>query len=101
MSRTDKTKPLWVRQREHGPVAVHDHTRGDCDLPAAPTREEPGTRCRWEHPDVMLFRHGCCAGCHKRACTAEWQAYTRAGNRRRRHRDRLLTLRRVREANTR
>ncbi|MFJ9557545.1 hypothetical protein ACIRPH_27365 [Nocardiopsis sp. NPDC101807] len=101
MSRTDKTKPLWVRQREHGPVAVHDHTRGDCDLPPAPTREEPGTRCRWEHPDAMLFRHGCCAGCHKRACTASWQAYNKAGNRKRRHRDRLLTLRRVREANTR
>ena len=24
MSRTDKTKPLWVRQREHGAVALHE-----------------------------------------------------------------------------
>ncbi|MEU3310817.1 hypothetical protein [Nocardiopsis sp. NPDC006832] len=101
MSRTDKTKPLWVRRREHAPTAMHDHRWGDCDLPPAPTREEPTTRCRWEHPDSMLFRRGCCAGCHKRGCTAEWQAFNKDGNRKRRHRDRLLTLRSVREANTR
>ncbi|SIO88617.1 hypothetical protein BQ8420_19470 [Nocardiopsis sp. JB363] len=49
----------------------------------------------------MLFRRGCCAGCHKRGCTTEWQAFNKEGNRKRRHRDRLLTLRSVHEANTR
>lgn len=101
MSRTDKTDPLWVRLREHDPIAVHDHTRGACDLPPAPTREEPATRCRWERPEAVLFRHGCCSGCQRRGCTAQWREYTRSANRRRRHRDRILTLRWVREADSR
>lgn len=88
MSRTDRTKPLWVRQREHGPVPEHDHTEGPCDLPSEPTRERSGTRCRWEPPCAVVMRRGCCSGCNKRGCTAEWRAHTRAANRRRRHEDR-------------
>lgn len=101
MSRTDNTKPLWVRLREHAPLELHDHRWGDCDLPPAPTREEPTTRCRWAHPESMLFRHGCCAGCQKRGCTAEWQSFKDEANGKRRRKDRLLSLRSVREANAR
>ncbi|WP_435111841.1 hypothetical protein [Nocardiopsis synnemataformans] len=101
MSRTDKTKPLWVRQREHGAVALHDHGHGPCDLPPEPTRARPDTRCQWSHPDSVVMSHGCCSGCHRRGCTAEWQRYVKADNRRRRHGDRLLTHRWVREANSR
>ncbi|KAA6222254.1 hypothetical protein CP973_10110 [Streptomyces albofaciens JCM 4342] len=85
MSRTDKTKPLWVRHAEHGPRPVHDHRYGPCDLPPHPTREAAGTRCRWEHPGTLLLGHTCCAGCQRRGCTKEWQAYVRSGNRRTRH----------------
>ncbi|GLU46285.1 hypothetical protein [Nocardiopsis ansamitocini] len=101
MSRTDKSKPLWVRQREHGAVPVHDHRFGTCDLPPQPLREDASTRCRWESPEALLMGHECCSGCHKRGCTAEWQAYNRTANRRRRHADRLRTHQWVRKANTR
>ncbi|KOT95762.1 hypothetical protein ADK86_17230 [Streptomyces sp. NRRL F-5755] len=85
MSRTDKTKPLWVRHAEHSPRPVHDHRYGPCDLPPHPTREAAATRCRWEHPGALLFGHTCCAGCQRRGCTKEWQGYVRSGNRRTRH----------------
>ncbi|WP_017594982.1 hypothetical protein [Nocardiopsis potens] len=84
MSRTDNTKPLWVRQIEHGPRPLHDHRYGPCDLPPGPTRETPGTRCRWEDPGVMLG-WSCCAGCNRRSCTREWQRMVRAENRRERY----------------
>ncbi|WP_432144441.1 hypothetical protein [Streptomyces sp. bgisy084] len=38
MSRTDKTKPLWVRHVEHHPRPLHDHRYGACDLPPHPTQ---------------------------------------------------------------
>ncbi|RSO12171.1 hypothetical protein DMH18_06625 [Streptomyces sp. WAC 06783] len=85
MSRTDKTKPLWVRHAEHGPRPLHDHRYGPCDLPPHPTREAADTRCRWEHPGTLLLGHTCCAGCQRRGCTKEWQAYVRSANRKTRH----------------
>ncbi|QDQ15020.1 hypothetical protein [Streptomyces spectabilis] len=85
MSRTDKTKPLWVRHREHRPRPVHDHRAGPCDLPPGPTRAEPGTRCRWESPGALLFDRTCCSGCGMRGCVTERQREARAGNRRERY----------------
>ncbi|MGW7517400.1 hypothetical protein ACWGJ2_17600 [Streptomyces sp. NPDC054796] len=85
MSRTDKTKPLWVRHAEHGPRPVHDHRYAACDLPPEPTGEDPGTHCRWEDPGALLFGHTCCAGCQKRRCRKEWQGMVRTGNRKERY----------------
>ncbi|RCV54427.1 hypothetical protein [Marinitenerispora sediminis] len=84
MSRTDKTKPLWVRLAEHGHRPVHDHRFGPCDLPPHPTREDSGTRCRW-YPGMVVFGHTCCSGCRVRSHIREWQAMVRAANRRERY----------------
>ncbi|QUX25490.1 MULTISPECIES: hypothetical protein [Nocardiopsis] len=93
MSRTDATKPLWVRHVEHGPGAVHDHRFGPCDLPERPGPRDEGTRCRWEDPGVLLGGRTCCSGCNDRACRAEWQAMVRAANRRERYAGRRLVRR--------
>lgn len=85
MSRTDKTKPVWVRHAEHDPRPVHDHRFGGCDLPPRPMPEGSDTRCRWERPEAHIFGHTCCSGCHDRVCVAEWQQYVKAGNRRERY----------------
>lgn len=85
MSRTDRTKPLWVRHAEHDPRPVHDHRHGDCDLPPKPAREDADTRCRWEHPETLLFRHTCCSGCSRRGCVKEWQQMVKSSNRRERY----------------
>ncbi|MGK5545431.1 hypothetical protein ACSNOH_11960 [Streptomyces sp. URMC 127] len=84
MSRTDKTKPLWVRHKEHRPRPVHDHRFGACDLPPRPTRDASGTRCQWEHPGALLFRHTCCSGCGVRGCRKERRLEARARNRKQR-----------------
>ncbi|MCH6159715.1 hypothetical protein [Streptomyces marispadix] len=98
MSRTDKTKPLWVRHAEHRPRPVHDHRHGDCDLPPKPTREETDTRCRWERPDALLFTHTCCSGCNRRGCVKEWQGMVKASNRRERYEGRRQARRAAAEA---
>ncbi len=87
MSRTDRTKPVWVRYAEHDPRPVHDHRYGACDLPPAPTgtREGPDTRCRWEHPGTLLFRRTCCSGCSVRGCVKERQQMARQRNRKERY----------------
>ncbi|UNO38527.1 hypothetical protein [Streptomyces sp. MST-110588] len=85
MSRTDKTKPLWVRHAEHRPRPVHDHRYGDCDLPPGPTRERTDTRCRWEDPGMLLIGRTCCAGCGNRSCIKERQEFTRTSNRKERY----------------
>ncbi|MFC7330192.1 hypothetical protein [Marinactinospora rubrisoli] len=84
MSRTDKTKPLWVRYMEHGPRPVHDHRFGPCDLPPSPAREDSGTRCRWE-PAMLLAAPTCCAECGVRCCSRERQVYAKIHNRRDRY----------------
>ncbi|GGZ29643.1 hypothetical protein [Streptomyces poonensis] len=86
MSRTDSTKPLWVRYAEHNPQPIHDHRFGPCDLPPAPIRDDPGTRCQWEHPAMQLFYGGnCCAGCKRRSHIRERQQWAKADNRRERY----------------
>ncbi|GAA2591031.1 hypothetical protein ACWCO0_02780 [Streptomyces tubercidicus] len=85
MSRTDKTKPLWVRHAEHNPRPLHDHRYGACDLPPHPTQEDTDTRCRWESPHTLLFGHTCCAGCNVRACNKERQQMVKADNRKERY----------------
>ncbi|MEO3749448.1 hypothetical protein [Streptomyces sp. B6B3] len=85
MSRTDRTKPLWVRHAEHRPRPVHDHRHGACDLPPRPTRELADTRCRWEHPAAQLYFGTCCAGCKVRSHIREWQQMVRASNRKARY----------------
>ncbi|RAJ69132.1 hypothetical protein K378_02022 [Streptomyces sp. Amel2xB2] len=82
MSRTDKTKPLWVRCAEHEHRAVHDHRRGPCDLPPRPPRKDTGTRCRWEY---TWFGTSCCSGPNGRAAKKEWGEMNRARNRRDRY----------------
>jgi hypothetical protein len=87
MSRTDKTKPLWVRHLEHAPRPIHDHRFGPCDLPPAPTREATGTSCHWE-PGSHFFSGGCCAGCNVRGCIKERQRMNSTANRRVRYKAR-------------
>jgi hypothetical protein len=53
LSRTDKTKPFWVKlaYRDLAIVEVHDHTAGLCDLPDpfdASAFRRRTTRCRRE-----------------------------------------------------
>ncbi len=85
MSRTDRTKPLWVRHTEHHPRPVHDHRDGACDLPPRPTREPADTRCRWEGPAAQLFFGTCCAGCKMRSHIREWQLMVKLSNRKDRY----------------
>ncbi|MDA0566743.1 hypothetical protein LG943_20865 [Streptomonospora sp. S1-112] len=98
MSRTDKTKPLWVRHAEHGPQPIHDHSHGHvCDLPPGPAPRwlTPDTRCRWEDPGAHLlsFKKPCCAGCKRRSHIRERQDWAKAGNRRDRYAARLRVRR--------
>ncbi|GIG64728.1 hypothetical protein [Phytomonospora endophytica] len=85
MSRTDRTKPLWVRHAEHDPRPVHDHRHGPCDLPPRPSRLLDETRCRWEHPGALTFTRRCCSGCAVRGCIRERQAMTKTANRKARY----------------
>jgi hypothetical protein len=85
MSRTDRTKPLWVRHAEHNPRPIHDHRYGPCDLPPHPTREETDTRCRWDDPGALPFGHTCCSGCNDRSCIKEWQQMVKTSNRKERY----------------
>ncbi|MEE2039067.1 hypothetical protein Q8791_17785 [Nocardiopsis sp. CT-R113] len=91
MSRTDKTKPIWVRCAEHNPRPVHDHRHGVCDLPPGPAREDTGTRCRWE-PGVGQT---CCVGPNGRAAKREMGDANRAENRKSRHAARRVLRRRA------
>jgi hypothetical protein len=90
MSGTDKTKPLWVRCAEHRPTPVHDHRYGPCDLPPTPTREDPDTRCHWEH---STFGTTCCSGPNGRAAKRESGYMNKARNRGDRHAARRETRR--------
>ncbi len=81
MSRTDKTKPSWVRHREHGGLPLHDHRHGPCDLPPHPPRRDTGTRCRWATVTGMASPWTCCARTQERSAYKEWQGWVRADNR--------------------
>lgn len=73
MSRTDKTKPWWVRVSEHHARQNHDHSKGPCDLPASPLAHHNAvyglTRCSWDDGGVY---YGCCKGCGCRLCTGQY-----------------------------
>ena len=82
MSRTDKTKPAWVRHREHGGLPLHDHRHGSCDLPPLPPRQDTGTRCRWARVTGIASPWPCCARTQERSAHKEWQGWVKAANRR-------------------
>jgi hypothetical protein len=91
LSRTDKTKPFWVKLA-HGDLAVvekHDHTDGhQCDLPDpfdAFAFHRLTTHCRREFFDTGT-RVCCCPMCHG----AEWP--DRDEPQRRRHERRQAKL---------
>lgn len=68
MSRTDKTKPFWVKlaHRDLQVVERHDHTGGPCDLPDrfdAFAFARLTTRCRREFVETDT-RVCCCPMCH-------------------------------------
>jgi hypothetical protein len=67
LSRTDKTKPFWVKLA-HGDLAVielHDHRAGSCDLPAHIDRRwgRKTRGCRYEF-HYTGTRVCCCPMCH-------------------------------------
>ena len=93
MSRTDKTKPLWVRHIEHAPRPIHDHRFGPCDLPPL-TRDPSDTHCHWPI-GAITWGTTCCAGCQNRACIKERQALNRSTIRKSRRAARLEASRSV------
>ena len=90
MSRTDKTRPRWVRMAETPGVTsvpVHDHRFGPCTLPdmiSADTTatDTPRGRCYWAHGGYHVL------GCDGGSCSRERQVYRREANRRDRYRAR-------------
>jgi len=94
MSRTDKTKPSWVRHREHGGLPLHDHRQGPCDLPPVPPRADTGTCCRWATVTGMASPWTCCARTQERSAYKEWQGWVRAANRKSRYAGRRAARRR-------
>ena len=78
MSKTDKTRPQWVKASDHPALLEeeHDHSQGlPCDLPPRPLLWGAGekTRCVWVMSQVAIFRGevgrcGCafCSGRHWR-----------------------------------
>ncbi|MFI6166171.1 hypothetical protein ACIBCN_05225 [Nocardia sp. NPDC051052] len=88
MSRTDKTKPLWVRCAEHHPRPLHDHRHAPCDLPAHLTRDTPNSHCQWGFPH---FGTTCCSGPNGRAAKRERGDLKKACNRRGRYAARRFT----------
>lgn len=69
MSRTDKTKPWWVRVRDHHPQVVHNHVDGACDLPddfREALNNFRGCHIRdWK----LTYPGNCCWGCGCDLCT--------------------------------
>lgn len=86
MSRTDKTKPYWVRVAEHNPRPVHNHTRGECTLPESPyEKDRDWGGCYWE---LFSTQFTCCSGCGCDLCTD--RPGRRAARRRERHETKVL-----------
>lgn len=90
MSKTDKTRPWWVKASERAMVTcvpVHRHEDGLCDLPDDP-REAMGPRrnsCYWTASTLTTYGPG--SGCGCAMCTLRWER--RADRRRDRHTARL------------
>ncbi|MBB6350321.1 hypothetical protein ACWGH8_36900 [Nonomuraea muscovyensis] len=90
MSKTDKTRPWWVRMAD-APMAtcvpVHDHRFGLCTLPGDITADSASlsrrtSGCHWRATDSYLFGGGCSGG------GREWHLFRREERRRSRHRAR-------------
>ncbi|MFD1935448.1 hypothetical protein ACFSKW_28640 [Nonomuraea mangrovi] len=87
MSKTDKTRPWWVRMADRPMVTclpVHDHRFGPCTLPDEITAESAslGHRkggCHWGAPAFYVF------GCGTRGGNREWYSFRREERRRSRH----------------
>ena len=90
MSRTDKTRPWWVRMADTPGVTsvpVHDHRFGPCTLPAGITADTmtkavPQGRCYWTAGGYHVL------GCQGEggSCSRERQIHRRRANRRDRYR---------------
>lgn len=86
MSKTDKTRPWWVRMADAPMVTcvpVHDHRFGPCTLPdeitadsASLNRRMTADRCYWGATDHYLFDRGGVSG------GREWQDFRREERRR-------------------
>jgi hypothetical protein len=89
MSRTDKTRPWWVRIADAPGVTcvpVHDHRFGPCTLPAEITAGTASLsfrrgRCYWTGTDYYWYECAGWDGC--RECTGYY--FRRADRRRSRH----------------
>jgi hypothetical protein len=87
MSRTDKTRPWWVRLADAPMVTyrpVHDHRFGGCTLPDEITADTASLswrrgRCYWGATDYYLF------GCGSISGGREWYHFRREERRRSRH----------------
>jgi hypothetical protein len=87
MSRTDKTRPWWVRMADAPMIACrprHDHRFGPCTLPSEITRDTAslGPRragCHWAGTSSYWFRRAESRGYR------EWQEQRRQDRRRSRH----------------
>lgn len=82
MSRTDKTRPWWVKASEH-PVERHDHADGRCDLPGEIGGWRERGRCyvdaEWWRPEFRC----CCVMC-------DWDAFSVPRRRRERYEARRM-----------
>ena len=87
MSRTDKTKPFWVKLA-HGDlkaIEVHNHSEGRCDLPDpydAFAFSRLTTHCRREFIFTGTMT-GCCPMCHGRGYPDRTERQRRRRERRR------------------
>jgi hypothetical protein len=87
MSKTDKTRPWWVRLADAPMVAclpVHDHRFGLCTLPDEITADSASlchrtSGCYWRATDYYLFDCGGVGG------GREWYYFRREERRRSRH----------------
>ncbi|WP_433272232.1 hypothetical protein ACQPZF_15830 [Actinosynnema sp. CS-041913] len=92
MSRTDKTRPHWVRMADAPMVTcvpVHDHRTGPCTLPDEITADSvsvgyPKAGCHWVATAYFWWGCGGSDGC--RECTG--YHFRREERRRSRHRAR-------------
>ncbi|HEX3786971.1 MAG TPA: hypothetical protein VHW44_03850 [Pseudonocardiaceae bacterium] len=74
MSKTDKTRPWWVRLADEPMVTclpVHDHRLGSCTLPDEITADSASLwnrtdGCYWRASDYYLFEHGGLTGGRER-----------------------------------
>lgn len=87
MSKTDKTKPMWVRMLEHKSPIIHDHTNDVCDA-GADQLEWAMHQCHRRY-----WWYGCCTGCGCMMCNDQ------EGRRRSRRKDRHNAKRHIRSGN--